>query len=110
MSDVSTFHSPSERRLIQTDDTGRLVASRQEVAEASDEPENDRQALRERKVLMLLGRDDKVIVSDEVEEDAIAVMGAEHVKAVQLQGAHDVPIVNAEGCAQAIADFWASSS
>lgn len=62
--------------------------------------------LREGKVLMLLGKEDAVIVADEAEEDGVAMLGVESVKVVRLAGGHDLPIVNVEGCVDAISLFW----
>ena len=61
--------------------------------------------LREGKVLVLLGEQDSVIVADEVGEDAVEVLGEENVEVVRLEGGHDLPIVNAKGCVDAIAMF-----
>lgn len=62
--------------------------------------------LKEGKVLILLGEQDPIIVANEIEEDAIAALGAENVEVVRLQGAHDLPVVNSHGCADAIFQFW----
>lgn len=62
--------------------------------------------LREGKVLILQGATDNVIVTKEIVEDASEALGKENVRIEVLEGGHDVPIVNAEGCAQTIADFW----
>ncbi|KAF2863425.1 alpha/beta-hydrolase [Piedraia hortae CBS 480.64] len=61
------------------------------------------------KVLVLLGRDDDIIIADEIEEDAIAAFGAENVSILRLDGGHDVPIVSASGCVEAIVQLWGSS-
>lgn len=64
------------------------------------------EGLDEGKVLMLLGESDPVIVADEVEEDAIAALGRDNVRVVRLEGGHDVPVVNARGCMDAMEEFW----
>jgi len=84
----------------------RLIGARQTAQRASAEPEQKVQGLQQGKVLILLGKQDAVIISDEVEEDATVVLGQENVKVVKLEGAHDVPIVNAKGCVDAILEFW----
>lgn len=81
----------------------RLIGRRQASSEGGAEGR-----LKEGRVLVLLGETDNVIVADEVEEDATEVLGKESVKVVRLAGAHDVPIVNAEGCVRAIEEFWSS--
>lgn len=65
--------------------------------------------LNENKVLIIFGAQDQVIIADEAEEDATAVLGKENMKVLRLEGAHDVPVVNARGCADAIWDFWNDS-
>lgn len=65
--------------------------------------------LDEKKVLVLLGKDDSVIVADEIEEDATRVLGKDNVDVVRLEGGHDVPVVNAKGCCEEIVRFWGDS-
>lgn len=64
--------------------------------------------LNENKVLIILGAQDPVIVADETEEDATAALGKDNVKVVRITGAHDVPVVNSEGCVKEITAFWKS--
>lgn len=65
--------------------------------------------LDENKVLVLLGRQDSVIVADETEGDARQALGEENVEFVRLEGGHDVPVVSAKGCAEEIVRFWGDS-
>ncbi|TKA75058.1 hypothetical protein B0A55_05999 [Friedmanniomyces simplex] len=85
-------------------DRWRLIGSRQSARGETSDP-GSVQALKQGKVLILLGEQDQVIVADEVEEDATRVLGAENVECVRLEGGHDVPIVNARGCVDAIITF-----
>lgn len=62
--------------------------------------------LKEGKVLVLLGSTDRVILSDEVAADATEALGKDNVKIVVLEGGHDVPVVNSQGCLAAIEEFW----
>jgi len=99
----SIKHAP----ITQQHERWRLIGRRQVAARISAEPaEKAQQGLKEGKVLILLGKQDKVIISDEVEEDATAVLGKENVTVIRLEGAHDVPVVNAQGCVDALLDFW----
>ena len=86
----------------------RLIGSRCEARRASSEPDK-MPGLNEDKVLILLGAQDPVVVADETEEDATAALGEDNIKVVRLTGAHDVPVVNSQGCAEAINDFWSAS-
>lgn len=83
----------------------RLIGSRQTAQRGSSEPQ-EAQALKERKVLVLLGKQDGVIIADEVGPDATEALGKENVKVVGLEGGHDLPIINPGGCVDAITDFW----
>jgi pimeloyl-ACP methyl ester carboxylesterase len=84
----------------------RLIGRRLSAQRASPNPEAQKQGLREGKVLVLLGKTDAVIVPDETAEDAKGALGEENVRVVEVEGAHDVPIVNPEGCVRAMVEFW----
>ena len=86
----------------------RLIGARCSARRASSEPDK-LPGLDENKVLLLLGAQDPVIIADETEEDATAALGRENIETVRLKGAHDVPVVNARGCVDAIVDFWDNS-
>ena len=87
----------------------RMVGARCEARRASSETDKV-SGLDENKVLVILGAQDPVIVADETEEDATAALGKENVKVVRINGAHDVPVVNSRGCADAINEFWNDSA
>jgi len=70
-----------------------------------DDPEAAREGFREGKVLMLLGKDDSVIVADEIGPDAVEALGRDNVKVEVLEGGHDLPIAGVEACARAIGEF-----
>lgn len=80
----------------------RLNAQR----EKPDDPEAAREGFREGKVLMLLGKDDSVIVADEIGVDAVEALGQDNVKVEVLEGGHDLPIAGVEACAKAIGEFY----
>lgn len=81
----------------------KLIGRRQEAQRASS---TTQEGLEGGKVLILLGKQDSTIISDELAEDATKALGRENVQVVKLEGGHDVPIVNAQGCVDAIVDFW----
>jgi pimeloyl-ACP methyl ester carboxylesterase len=80
----------------------RLNAQR----EKPDDPEAAGEGFREGKVLMLLGKDDSVIVADEIGVDAVEALGQDNVKVEVLEGGHDLPIAGVEACAKAIGEFY----
>ena len=84
----------------------RLVGSRLDAQRAnSNDPAAVREGLREGKVLMLLGKDDSVIVADEIGSDAIDALGRDNVQVEVLEGGHDLPIAGVEECARVIGEF-----
>lgn len=85
----------------QQHESWRLIGRRQAAS-----VKGEGQGLMEGKVLILLGEQDRVIISNEVEVDATEALGTENVEVVRLEGAHDVPITNARGCVDAISKFW----
>ena len=87
----------------------RMIGKRCEQFRMSDDPEVKARGLEEGKVLILLGIQDVVITLNETYEDATATLGKDNVKILKLQGGHDLPIVNSDGCAKAMLDFWDSA-
>jgi pimeloyl-ACP methyl ester carboxylesterase len=84
----------------------RLVGSRLDAQRANpNDPAAVREGLREGRVLMLLGKDDSVIVVDEIGSDAVEALGRDNVKVEILEGGHDLPIAGVEECARAIGEF-----
>ncbi|KAK5171730.1 uncharacterized protein LTR77_003366 [Saxophila tyrrhenica] len=86
----------------------KRLGMRCEARRASTEPEKI-SGLEEGKVLVLLGKQDSVIVADETEKDAKEALGKENLKVVRLEGGHDVPVVNSKGCVEAMLEFWDDS-
>ena len=87
----------------------RLVGSRLDRQRLN--PDDDvaaKEGMTEGKVLLMLGKDDSIIVADEIGPDAEKVLGKENVEVRVLDGGHDLPVANADGCAKAIGDFWDS--
>ncbi|KAK3674987.1 hypothetical protein LTR78_005331 [Recurvomyces mirabilis] len=82
-----------------------IIGLRQEAARSASAQDAKDESLKEGKVLILLGKQDQVIVAAEVEEDATVALGKENVECVTLHGGHDVPIINARGCVDAILGF-----
>ncbi|KAH0360834.1 alpha/beta-hydrolase, partial [Aureobasidium melanogenum] len=63
------------------------------------------QRLLESKVLLLLGKDDTVVIADEMSEDAKEVLG-DAVDIRVMDGGHELPVTDADVVAQTILDFW----
>ncbi|KXL41663.1 hypothetical protein M433DRAFT_150360 [Acidomyces richmondensis BFW] len=97
----SIQHAP----ITDAHDRWRLIGSRLSAQEASSNLDQIG-GLKEGQVLILLGKQDNLIIADEVEADATECLGKGNVKIVKLTGGHDLPIVNAQGCVDAIIDFW----
>ncbi|KAK5113619.1 hypothetical protein LTR62_003246 [Meristemomyces frigidus] len=83
----------------------RIMGRRQGKASRKTDKGQFGNSLKEGKVLVLLGRQDEVILAEEVGEDAREAFGEENVEVVVLEGGHDVPIVNARGCVDSILGF-----
>lgn len=64
------------------------------------------QGLQGGKALMVLGRQDGVIVMNEVSEDAREVLGDEGLVVKVLDGGHDVPISKSKEVVETILEFW----
>lgn len=87
----------------------RLIGSRLDHQRAN--PNNEaasKTGMVEGRVLLLLGKDDSIIVADEVAADAADAMGRNNIEPKVLDGGHDLPMANVAGCATAIIDFWSS--
>lgn len=63
------------------------------------------QRLLESKVLLLLGKDDTVVIADEMSEDAKKVLG-DAVDIRVMDGGHELPVTDANVVAHTILDFW----
>lgn len=62
------------------------------------------------KILIVLGKDDGVIVMDETIEDAYAVLGHNGADFAILEGGHELPITSSASVAESIEGFWTSRS
>lgn len=60
------------------------------------------------KILVVLGKDDGVIVMNEIIEDAYAVLGYDGVEFVTLEGGHEIAITLSTSVAESIEGFWRS--
>ncbi|KAG9643274.1 alpha/beta-hydrolase, partial [Aureobasidium melanogenum] len=72
---------------------------------AARQPLSADQRLLESKVLLLLGKDDTVVIADEMCEDAKEVLG-DAVDVRVMDGGHELPVTDADIVAQTILDFW----
>jgi pimeloyl-ACP methyl ester carboxylesterase len=77
----------------------------EQKANPADE-ERSKQGLHKSKVLMILGATDPVAVTEEVSEDAKAVLGDGNVEIVVLESGHELPITKSAEVAEAIWQFW----
>jgi surfactin synthase thioesterase subunit len=64
------------------------------------------QRLLEGKVLLLLGKDDTVIIAEEMCKDAKQALGKEAVEICVMDGGHELPVTDAREVAQNVLDFW----
>lgn len=64
------------------------------------------QRLLEGKVLLLLAKDDNVVIADEISQDAQSALGPDAVEIRVLDGGHELPVTDAEIVARTILDFW----
>ncbi|KAF2964391.1 hypothetical protein GQX73_g9186 [Xylaria multiplex] len=62
------------------------------------------------KILVILGKDDGVIVMDETIEDAKLLLGDDGIEFIALEGGHELPITSSESVGDSIESFWKSSS
>ncbi|KIW72001.1 hypothetical protein PV04_00225 [Phialophora macrospora] len=58
-----------------------------------------------KKVLIVLGKNDPIIIQKEVEEDASDVLGG-NVEFVSFDAGHEVPVTKGEEVVKAIVEFW----
>ncbi|KAF7191323.1 Serine hydrolase-like protein [Pseudocercospora fuligena] len=80
----------------------RLIGKRCEAKRNSLNPEPRGM----KKVLVILGTKDVIIMPEETAEDATAALGKENVQIVKLNGGHDMPLTNDYGCVDAMTKFW----
>jgi len=62
--------------------------------------------LREGRVLFVLGRDDPVILNEELLHDATAALGEDGMEAVLLECGHEIGMTKGESIAGLAVDFW----
>lgn len=80
----------------------RLAAQRADPHDAAKAAHG----LRERKVLLVLGADDGVIIADELSADAKTVLGEDGVEIKMIKAGHDLPISESGAVLGAILAFW----
>ena len=62
--------------------------------------------LAKEKVLIVLGKDDQIIIREEIMEDAGETIGTGNIKFVIVDAAHELPITKAKEVAESIWSFW----
>lgn len=59
------------------------------------------------KVLLILGRDDPIIIKDEIEQDATEALGGKHnVEIVVIAAGHELPVNKSRDVTDAILRYW----
>jgi hypothetical protein len=71
-----------------------------------EDNEAQAQGLEKGKVLVVLGKDDQIIIQKEIEPDAEACFGKDNVRFVGIDAAHELPITRAKEIVDAIWGFW----
>ncbi|KIW42007.1 uncharacterized protein PV06_05597 [Exophiala oligosperma] len=101
---VPAFISSIRHGPIRTEhDRWRIVGERLRRQNKQEEGEGGG---KQKKVLIVLGAKDPIIIRQEVEEDATALLGPENVEFAVFDAAHDVPIVMGSQVVDSILDFW----
>ena len=62
------------------------------------------------KILFVLGREDKIIIEEEIREDACRVLGEANLEFVTLDAGHDLPLSHPDDVVGAVAEFWGIST
>ncbi|KAI1122506.1 alpha/beta-hydrolase [Nemania abortiva] len=83
----------------------RILEARRDILASGTEAQA---GLKEGKILLVLAKDDGVVVMDETIEDAYAVLGHDGVEFVVHEGGHELPITSSASVAASIESFWAS--
>ncbi|KAI0450706.1 alpha/beta-hydrolase [Xylaria acuta] len=58
------------------------------------------------KILIILGKDDGLVILNETVEDAYAVFGRDGVEFVTIEGGHEIAITSSTSVAESIEGFW----
>ncbi|KAI1311469.1 alpha/beta-hydrolase [Xylaria venustula] len=102
-------HAPIYLDSPQQDDSWKVLSKILEEARRSSDAEAGT-GLERGKIFLVLGRDDCVIVLDEIIADARTVLGNDGFKFAVIEGGHEVPITASTDVAESIAGFWKSIS
>ncbi|KAJ3560556.1 hypothetical protein NPX13_g9262 [Xylaria arbuscula] len=93
----------------------KILESRRRIAQKAkatgiitDDTEETGAGLDGGKICLVLGKDDSVIVTDEIISDAKAALGPDGFEFVVLDGGHEVPITSSARVAESIEGFWNS--
>ncbi|KAL2040155.1 hypothetical protein N7G274_007058 [Stereocaulon virgatum] len=87
-------------------DVWRRIGQRLAAQNASSEERYTREGLQGGKVLIIGGRKDVVVDSDELEEDAIEVLGKECVRFEWVDAGHELPITKSGEIVECVWGFW----
>ncbi|KAI0391126.1 alpha/beta-hydrolase [Xylariaceae sp. FL0594] len=83
----------------------KLLRARRAGREEESGERNIEAGLEGGKVLIILGKNDGVIVADETMEDACGVLGQEGAEFAVIDGGHEIPFTCSEGVAESIESF-----
>ncbi|KAI1428059.1 alpha/beta-hydrolase [Xylaria sp. FL1777] len=86
----------------------RILQARRNGASSHSDNVEFKAGLKGGKILLVLGRDDGVIVMDEIIEDANSVLGQDGIEFVTLDGGHELPITSSASVAGSLENFWKS--
>lgn len=96
----SIRHAPVYAQHARWRVVGERLTQERVAAEAKGE-------VARKKVLLVLGQADPIVVADEVRVDAEGVLGGEaNVETVVLEAGHEVPMSRAREVAEAMVGFW----
>jgi len=88
-------------------DCWSLIGARLSAQKAnSDDKQAQDLGLVRSKVLVILGKQDPVVIAEEVMEDASAAFGSGNVEFVLLPAGHEVPVTRSKEVVDAVLEFW----
>ena len=102
---LSSFISSIKYAPVSNEHERWRIIGRRCTARKSSTDQDKVRGLNENKVLIIFGAQDPVIIAEETGADATEALGAENVTVVNIEGGHDVPVINAQRCVEAITEF-----
>ncbi|KAI0543630.1 alpha/beta-hydrolase [Xylaria curta] len=87
-------------RILETRRSGKMICTNSDTKPLA--------GLEGGKILIVLGKDDGLVVWNETVEDAYAALGRDGVEIVTLEGGHEIAITSSINVAESIEGFWRS--